>query len=100
MGTDVLLSEAVGLRRAREMSVTTRAIDAGTALSWGLVNHVVPNILLPFATDLATQIADNDVTAVERVSDLCNKQRVVRDEKTRQLESDAFLPFMDFKRRL
>ena len=41
-GLTVLLPEAVGLRRARELSATGNFLDAETALAWGLVNHVVP----------------------------------------------------------
>ena len=48
-GLTVLLAEAIGHRRAREMSVTGNFLDAPTALAWGLVNHVVPHEeLLPF----------------------------------------------------
>lgn len=98
-GLTVLLSEAVGSRRARELSVTSRAIDAATALSWGLVNHVVPHDeLLPFATALAQQVAANDARAVQRVSDLYESQRRVRDEMTWALESEAFLPLDGLRR--
>ena len=37
-GLTVALPEAVGLRRAREMSATGNFIDTPTALAWGLVN--------------------------------------------------------------
>jgi len=60
-GMTVLLPQAVGLRRAREMSTTGNYVDAHTALAWGLVNHVVPHEeLLPFARALASDIASND----------------------------------------
>jgi enoyl-CoA hydratase/carnithine racemase len=38
----VPLSRAVGRKRALEMLLTGRPIDAATALEWGLVNRVVP----------------------------------------------------------
>lgn len=38
----VALTRAVGRKRAMEMLLTGRAIDARTAESWGLVNRVVP----------------------------------------------------------
>jgi enoyl-CoA hydratase/carnithine racemase len=38
----VPLSRAIGRKRALDMLLTGRAIDAATALEWGLVNRVVP----------------------------------------------------------
>ncbi len=38
----VPVSRAVGRKRAMEMLLTGEAIDAATALAWGLVNRVVP----------------------------------------------------------
>jgi len=38
----VPLSRAIGRKRALEMLLTGRPIDAATALEWGLVNRVVP----------------------------------------------------------
>jgi enoyl-CoA hydratase/carnithine racemase len=67
-GLTVLLPEAVGYRRAKELSTTGNFLDAGTALAWGLVNHVVPHDeLLPFAQGLAADIASNDHAAVRRM---------------------------------
>jgi len=57
-GLTALLPRAVGLRKAREMSVTGNFVDAGEALRIGLVNHVVPHgELLPFTAELVSQIA-------------------------------------------
>jgi enoyl-CoA hydratase len=67
-GLTVLLPQAVGVRRARELSATGNFLDAPTALSWGLVNHVVPHEeLLPFARKLAADIVSNDQRAVRRI---------------------------------
>jgi enoyl-CoA hydratase len=67
-GLTVLLSEAVGLRRAREMSATGNFLDAATALTWGLVNHVVPHDeLLPFCRKLGADIVSNDQRGVRRI---------------------------------
>jgi enoyl-CoA hydratase len=67
-GLTVLLPQAVGVRRAREMSATGNFVDAPTALTWGLVNHVVPHDdLLGFARRLATDISSNDRHAVETI---------------------------------
>jgi enoyl-CoA hydratase len=67
-GLTVLLPQAVGLRRAREMSATGRLIDAPTALSWGLVNHVVPHDeLLPFCRALAAETRGVDQPMLRRI---------------------------------
>jgi enoyl-CoA hydratase len=67
-GLTVLLPEAVGLRRAKELSTTGNFLDADTALAWGLVNHVVPHDeLLPFARKLGQDIAGVDGRAVRRM---------------------------------
>lgn len=67
-GLTVLLPEAVGFRRAKELSTTGNFLDAQTALSWGLVNHVVAHDeLVPFAQKLAADIATNDQVAVRRM---------------------------------
>jgi enoyl-CoA hydratase len=67
-GLTVLLPQAIGLRRAKEMSATGNYIDAHTALDWGLVNHVVPHDdLLPFCRQLAADIASNDRAGVRTI---------------------------------
>jgi enoyl-CoA hydratase len=64
-GLTVALPEAVGFRRAREMSATGNFVGAQTALEWGLVNHVVPHEdLLAFATGLAADAASTDQEAL------------------------------------
>ncbi|MGZ4683034.1 MAG: enoyl-CoA hydratase [Acidimicrobiales bacterium] len=69
-GLTVLLPEAVGVRRAREMSTTGNYIDAEVAAAWGLVNHVVPHDdLLPFCRQLARDIASNDQAGVRQMLD-------------------------------
>jgi enoyl-CoA hydratase len=67
-GLTVLLPEAVGFRRAKELSTTGNFLDARTALAWGLVNHVVAHDeLVPFAQRLAADIASNDQAGVRRM---------------------------------
>ncbi|HEV3226413.1 MAG TPA: enoyl-CoA hydratase [Acidimicrobiales bacterium] len=67
-GLTVLLAEAVGVRRARELSATGNFLDAPTALTWGLVNHVVPHDeLLPFCRQLAADIVTNDQAGVRQI---------------------------------
>jgi enoyl-CoA hydratase/carnithine racemase len=54
----VALTRAIGRKRAMEMLLTGDAIDAPTALAWGLVNHVVaPERLHDEALALGRRIA-------------------------------------------
>jgi enoyl-CoA hydratase/carnithine racemase len=55
----VALSRAVGRKRAMEMLLTGKLVDAATAADWGLVNRVVPAAELESAThELACKIAE------------------------------------------
>ncbi len=55
----VALTRAIGRKRAMEMLLTGRAIDAATAAEWGLVNRVAaPEELAAETRKLACQIAD------------------------------------------
>jgi enoyl-CoA hydratase/carnithine racemase len=55
----VALSRAVGRKRAMEMLLTGKLVDATTAAEWGLVNRVVPTDQLESETRrLACQIAE------------------------------------------
>jgi enoyl-CoA hydratase len=55
-GLTVLLPQAIGIRRAREMSFTGNFMLADEALAFGLVNHVVPHAdLIPFTRQLAAR---------------------------------------------
>jgi len=69
-GLTVLLPQAIGIRRAREMSATGNFVDAPTALQWGLVNHVVAHDdLLPTARRLAADIVSSDQHALRAILD-------------------------------
>jgi enoyl-CoA hydratase len=64
-GLTVLLPQAIGLRRAKEMSLTGNYVGAAEALALGLVNHVVPHQeLVPVAQALARDISSNDAEGV------------------------------------
>ncbi|CAN5829995.1 enoyl-CoA hydratase [soil metagenome] len=67
-GLTVLLPQAIGVRRAREMSFTGNFLDAEEALRLGLVNHVVPHDdLIPFTRRLAADIAGNEQDGVRQI---------------------------------
>lgn len=67
-GLTVLLPQAIGVRRAREMSWTGNFMLADEALHFGLVNHVVPHFdLMPFTRQLALDIIGNDQPGVRQM---------------------------------
>ena len=67
-GLTVLLPQAVGVRRAREMSMTGNFMLADEALERGLVNHVVPHgDLMAFTRRLALDIVGNDQPGVRQI---------------------------------
>ena len=67
----VYLPMAVGLRRAKEISLTGNFVDAHEAHHLGLVNHVVAHEeLLGTARALASDIVGNDAVAVRQVKQL------------------------------
>ncbi len=59
------LPRLVGLRRAKELTLTNRTLSAAEALVWGLVNQVVPDAeLLPAARALASELATGATLAL------------------------------------
>ena len=67
-GLTVLLPQAIGVRRAREMSFTGNFMLADEALAVGLVNHVVPHAeLMPFTRRLALDIIGNEQDGVRQI---------------------------------
>jgi 2-(1,2-epoxy-1,2-dihydrophenyl)acetyl-CoA isomerase len=57
-GCSFMLPRAVGYKRAMELFVTNRVLDADDALAWGLVNQVVNDeCLVSAANELAERIA-------------------------------------------
>jgi enoyl-CoA hydratase len=62
-GMSVFLPQAVGLRKAKEMSLTGNFVDAAEAQALGLVNHVVAH----------ADIAGNDPRAVRNLKRLYDR---------------------------
>lgn len=89
-GLTVLLPEAVGRRRAKELSATGNFLDAETALAWGLVNHVVPHDeLLPFCRSLAADIAGNDAAGVRRIFRTYDEAALLTEADAWRLEAEV-----------
>ncbi|AYJ48638.1 crotonase/enoyl-CoA hydratase family protein [Rhodococcus sp. P1Y] len=77
-----LLPRAVGMARASEMAFTGEAIDAATALDWGLVSQVVePETLLTAAHALADRVAVNPPQVLRMT------KKLLREGQHQSLES-------------
>jgi len=67
-GLSVLLPQAIGVRRSREMSLTGNYVGAELAASWGLVNRVVPHAdLIGTVLELAADIRSNNQQGVRQM---------------------------------
>ncbi len=67
-GLTVLLPQAIGVRRAREMSFTGNFMDADEALRCGLVNRVVAHgSLIEVTRGIARDIIGNDQAGVRQI---------------------------------
>lgn len=72
-GMTQLLQEAVGKRRALQMSLACQFITAADALQWGLVNEVVPQEMLMLRTrEIAADICANNKDMRHTIRDLIN----------------------------
>jgi enoyl-CoA hydratase len=90
-GMSVFLPQTVGLRKAKEMSLTGNFIDAHEALGLRLVNHVVPHTeLLAAARRLAADIAGNDQHAVRNLKQLCDRGSKLSVGDALALEQERF----------
>lgn len=95
-GLSVRLPEAVGLRRAREMSATGRFVDASTALEWGLLNRVVPHeSLLDIAMSLAADVAAGDRPAIARMMATYRDGALVSGAEAWRVEWEGSISFQN-----
>ena len=67
------LAQLIGKGRAMELIMTANMIDAETAKTYGLVNHVVPQEeLLDLAKSIATKISNNSSVAIAKAIEAIN----------------------------
>ena len=67
------LAQLIGKGRAMELIMTANMVDAETAKSYGLVNHVVPQEeLLDLAKSIATKISNNSSVAIGKAIESIN----------------------------
>lgn len=89
-GLTVRLVQTVGVRRAKELSVTGNFMTAEEAWRAGLVNHVVPHEdLLPFTLRLAEDVLDNDQGGVRRMLDTYDEVAATTGELAYHLEQQV-----------
>jgi enoyl-CoA hydratase len=93
-GMSARLPRAVGIRKAKELSLTGNYLTAREAERMGLVNRVVPrDQVLAAAREMAAQIAGANHTIVRQMKQLYDRTtRATLDEALR-IEQDAFNDF-------
>lgn len=75
------IQHQVSPKRAMELALVGEAIDASTAMEWGLVNRVVPDgQALPAAAELAGAIAANAPFAVRQTKRLLHQTRAAAND--------------------
>ena len=96
LGMSQFLQQAIGQRRAKQMSFTGQPISAQKALEWGLVNEVVPHEqLLPRAKAIAADICAVNYDMLLVMKDLIDfKDRATLDEAYAR-ERKSFWKFME-----
>lgn len=93
-GLSVLLADAVGVRRAREISLSGNFVTAEEALTWGLVNRVVAHgDLLATTRRIASDIAGNDPRGVGRMLETYRTQEEAALADGWRLESEGAAAF-------
>jgi enoyl-CoA hydratase/carnithine racemase len=89
------VAAALGQRRATELALSGRIIEAKEAREYGLVHHVVEsNALMPRAREIANAIAEASPTAIkaglEFVRDARNKSWEEAGDLARRIRNDVF----------
>lgn len=89
-GLSAKLSRAIGLMRAKELSLSGNFLDAKTAYEWGLVNRVVePGELLAAAQKLARDMASVDPATSRTYKKLIDDGDKLSAGAARKLETET-----------
>ncbi len=100
-GMSARLPNAVGRRKARELSFTARTFTGAEAAEWGLANRSVPLEELDEAVkSLADEILENSRDAVGAYKVLYNKGGGRTEEKALQFEEEKVFQISDTDERL
>ena len=93
-GMSARLPRAVGIRKAKEMSLTGNYIAARDAERMGLVNRVVPrDQLIAAAREMATQITTANQTIVRQMKQLYDRTTRTTLADAMAIEQEAFNDF-------
>ncbi len=85
------LPRLIGRGRAKEMIFTAEVLDAETALSIGLINHIAPEgKLMEFAEEIAGRIKKNGPLAIEQAKIAVNRGMETDIESGLVIESNAY----------
>jgi len=94
-GMTQLLQQAIGQRRAKQMSFTGTFIQAEKACAWGLVNEVVPpEMLLPRAREIARQISSSEPGMLAVIKNLIQSRNAKSLTSAMALERNGFDQFL------
>jgi enoyl-CoA hydratase len=89
-GLSAELPAAIGMARARQLTFTAQAIDASTALAWGLVNEVVAHAeLMPRVLALADAITRLGAQPIRAAVELYRDAHSADLAPAHRLECDA-----------
>lgn len=89
-GVSTLLPDAVGTRRALELTLTSRRLSPGEALDWGLVNEVTPDAALQArARTIAESWVDGAAAAFGQAKRLVRAQSVEPRSYQAALDDEA-----------
>lgn len=88
-GLSQKLARAIGVMRAKELSLTGNFLDAATAAAWGLVNRVVaPDELMPTALKLAADMASIPAETLAAYKALIDDGYALSGREARRLEAE------------
>lgn len=94
-GMTQLLQQAIGQRRAKQMSFTCQFISAEKAYDWGLVNEVVPHeMLIPRVREIAKQVCTVNQQMLKTVRELIEYRNTDTLAGSLAHEREGFRKFM------
>lgn len=100
-GMSARLPNAVGRRKARELSFTARTFTGAEAAEWGMANRAVPaGELDDSVRALADEILANSRGSLAAYKSLYNKGGIKSERKALQYEEEKEFPISDTNERL